>query len=627
MVRRLLYTLAGLALVGAGVAPNAPASTLPTDCNNFGTTLSGAGNGDTIVLSGLCTSANAHFTLPATANLTIQGAATGTNGFDGTGVSSPALASPAGGTDGIAIQNLIFENYSSSRAVSISVPVSFGSANLSNPYSFLDNTFSHNSNPTADGGGLVVDLVSGISGSCTLSGPTVTISGSTFSANTTPGFGVFPPGAEGGGAGAFVDLECHSGSASVDISNNTFSGNTVAAPMGVSREGGGLFVGLGRHLSGVVPISLAQTGNVFDGNAVTGTGGSYAGGGEITVGANLSSSGDRFVNNTLPGPTASGKSSEGGGLSTRSGGDCASTPGVTSQAVNLVAAGNSIGAPSGGGAAGEGAGIYAGCFIGSGGYHLTLLNATISGNQVSGGGVPGIDGEATDVLDLKNTIVNGNTGGQEIGGFGASDGANVTAASSDVCAIGSASTPFAGAGNICVPPALVNPGPGAADVHETAASPTIDAGLNAFVSVPTDVFGGPRILAGRLGDGEIVDIGAVEFPAAVAPKPPDNSFKIGKVKGKILFVTVASAGTVKVIQASGTGRVATASAKRRLLKPSSASGGPGTVKVRLKLTARAKKKLTKKGKLKVKAQVTFTPTGGTANSKRATLRLKHKHRR
>ena len=90
-------------------------------------------------------------------------------------------------------------------------------------------------------------------------------------------------------------------------------------------------------------------------------------------------------------------------------------------------------------------------------------------------------------------------------------------------------------------------------------------------------------------------------------KRPPAEYK-GKLKGKVLSVNVASAGAVKV-----TGR---------LLKPSQASGGPGTVKVRLKLTAAAKQALKSKGFVKLRASVTFTPTGGTANSKTARLKVK-----
>ena len=114
---------------------------------------------------------------------------------------------------------------------------------------------------------------------------------------------------------------------------------------------------------------------------------------------------------------------------------------------------------------------------------------------------------------LENTIVAGNSGSSDLAGFGASDGETSRATFSDLCAIGSATAPFAGAGNICAAPALAN-APGG-DAHETAASPTIDAGSNALIgSQPTDAFGDARILAGRAGDAPTVDIGAAESPAA-----------------------------------------------------------------------------------------------------------------
>jgi hypothetical protein len=96
------------------------------------------------------------------------------------------------------------------------------------------------------------------------------------------------------------------------------------------------------------------------------------------------------------------------------------------------------------------------------------------------------------------------------------------------------------------------------------------------------------------------------------PSPPSNEFTVGGLDGKKLSVDVSSAGTVSV----------TDPAAKALLDPSSASGGPGTVEVELDLTKKGKKKLRHKGKFKVDAQVTFTPTGGSANSKTAGLRVK-----
>ncbi|MGA2009514.1 MAG: hypothetical protein ABSH51_03115 [Solirubrobacteraceae bacterium] len=107
--------------------------------------------------------------------------------------------------------------------------------------------------------------------------------------------------------------------------------------------------------------------------------------------------------------------------------------GATSQFTDLVVAGNSIdpGNALGLPAARGGAGIYAGCTPGGQGYNLTLVDSTVSGNAV------------------------------------------------DESAVDAPTTPYAGTGNICAAPALAAPATG--DVHETASSPTIDAGSNALV--------------------------------------------------------------------------------------------------------------------------------------------------
>ncbi len=48
------------------------------------------------------------------------------------------------------------------------------------------------------------------------------------------------------------------------------------------------------------------------------------------------------------------------------------------------------------------------------------------------------------------------------------------------------------------------------------------------------------------------------------------------------------------------------------------------VKVTLKPTAAGKKVLKKKGKLRQKMSITFTPTGGTPNTKTKTITIKRK---
>lgn len=479
----------------AGLAPAAAhAATRQATCSgqtSLQTVLAAAAPGDTIVLTGLCTGLSLAVTKD---NLTITGAASGTNGFDGTGLTSPALS---GTPNGLTLSNLTFENYGATA-------VRLSPTNPSNPYTFTDDTFSHNA-PAAVGSGGGLSLL--LQGACT--GASVTITNSTFDANSTSTAG-------GGGGGAYLESAC-STAVTMTVDGSRFTNNSVHASTVNGANGGGLFVATGIRGVSTPALTLNQSGDVFSGNAVSGTGGSYAGGGEYTNGANLTSSGDGFINNTLPGPTASSGSSEGAGLATFGGGLCIVPTGVTSTASNLVAAGNTIGAPSspGTGNGVEGAGVYIGCSSSGGGYHMTLINSTISGNAAVGApanAVAGIDGESIDHLQLDNTIVAGDTGGSELAGFGIGGGSGTVAAEgSDVCAAGSVTTPFSGTGNICAAPLLVDPAHG--DVHETATSPTLDIGVNGdAASLTTDYYGRPRLELGRAGSNSaLVDAGASEF--------------------------------------------------------------------------------------------------------------------
>jgi hypothetical protein len=101
--------------------------------------------------------------------------------------------------------------------------------------------------------------------------------------------------------------------------------------------------------------------------------------------------------------------------------------------------------------------------------------------------------------------------------------------------------------------------------------------------------------------------------------PPDASFTIGDLKGKTLSVNVNSPGAVEIIDGG--------SSSTRRLKTSSATGGPGTIEVPLKLTSAGKRKLREKGKVRVNARITFTPSGGTASSQTAKLKIKKKKKK
>jgi len=109
-------------------------------------------------------------------------------------------------------------------------------------------------------------------------------------------------------------------------------------------------------------------------------------------------------------------------------------------------------------------------------------------------------------------------------------------------------------------------------------------------------------------------------PPAPVGTAPSNRFTVVKLKGTALTLDLSSAGAIGITQA--TAKKGSKAKGARLLKPSGTSGGPGQVKVGLKLTAAARKLLAKKGKLAVRASITFTPTGGTAANQVRKLTVK-----
>jgi hypothetical protein len=504
--RRVAVAL-GAGLV-AGLLLVAPAWGVSTDCAGLPTALANAQPGDTIDLTELCRGGS--FQFPAASDVTLDGAAAG-DGFDGTGAIGPALhgIAPAG----LTLRNLTFENYNLTNASAVNLQVSSGVLPVIDQDSFVNNTNTSTGEPA--GGGL--DIF-GNSTACQYTG-SLTISHSLFSGNgLVSTFTSNPAGGAVTGGGASVSFECTSpGTASLRITGNTFEQNSIRTA-GPTALGGGLYAANG----GNGQLTATQSANLFESNSIVNTGSTAAtfdGGGEWLASVNLVSTSDGYIGNSLPGP-AVGSASEGAGLGAVRGscGTPASTVTTSAVATNLVAAGNSIGAPSGGDV--EGAGVYAGCeaTTGSQGFALTLYDSTVSGNA-GPGGAAGVDGESGDSLTLQNSIVAGNTGAgaSDIGGFGATPGENVTAIYSDVCAIGSA-VPFAGTGNICANPLLAGATTG--DVHETAASPTIDAGSNVIVPVSpsADYYGQPRIVATKQAR-PIIDIGAAEWQTAFAAPP------------------------------------------------------------------------------------------------------------
>ncbi|MGH3261717.1 MAG: hypothetical protein ACRDNS_06960 [Trebonia sp.] len=495
-----------------GLAGPASAATVQATCSTFGSTLSSATSGETIALTGLCTGADASFGLPSgVSDLTIEGASSGVNGFNGTGASNSALWSDSAAA-GLTLEDLTFESYSLTNGnAAVTLNLDGGALPVIENDRFINDADSYAYSVL--GGGLEIWG----SSSCSYTG-TLQITGSTFSHDSITASGSYVAG----GAGAFLDFLCAPPSTvAMSFSADTFSDNSINAGSGIG-EGAGLYVA-NANVPTVSQLSVQQSGNVFEDNSITSSSPSswYGGAGEWLGSVNLTSVDDEFIGNSLPGPAGGSAWSWGAGLYTVRGNCGTDTALASATATNLVAVGNTIGAPSAGGNAG-GAGIYAGCVPteGTGGFHLTLINSTVSGNS-SPGGAAGVLGEIDDQLTLENSIVYGDSGPSELGGFGLSGGTgSISAANSDVCAVGSATSPFAGTGNICADPKLADVAGG--DVHEAAASPTIDAGSNALVpaGVTSDFYDQPRVVGTNQSAG-VIDIGAAEWQSAyVAPSPP-----------------------------------------------------------------------------------------------------------
>jgi hypothetical protein len=555
VARKAVVFFAAVAALGLLASPAGAAETT-VNCAGLQSALSGAKPGDRVTLNELC-KGPFPFKLP-TVQMTLAG--TPGAGFDG-----GSTVQLEGSGSSPTIEGLIFENAHSTAsfsggALSLNVAPSGSTVTLAHDtfvndvatggegggarintaeavVTVSDSTFTGNS-ATGRGGGLAIfansaslngDTFSGNSGTGAFAQggglfvgtgeAPITLSGSQFSGNTAVGVG--------GGAALATGTSAAVG---FTLVGNTFSHNNVSDPGGAYKgptyQGGGLSLeGVGGPAAGA-----QQRGNTFDGNGLSFKAATISawGGGESAVRTALQSTGDRFTNNTLQPP--SGPINEkaehvfgwGSGLSIAECGDpgeeAPAEPNLISTLTDAVVAGNTLLS----GPSANGAGIYVGVACKTAYTTLQLNDSTVAGNVVSGasGPVAGISGGPRDVLSLANTIVAGDSGGAEIGGFQGLTG--VSASFSDVCSGGA---PFAGSGNICADPLLLAPGPGSADVRETAASPTLERGSNGLIpaGLSTDAFGGPRvrgpILCGA-SPAAIVDIGAAEFAYPAPSCPP-----------------------------------------------------------------------------------------------------------
>ncbi|HUA73367.1 MAG TPA: hypothetical protein VL988_01255 [Solirubrobacteraceae bacterium] len=546
--------LVGALLALALLAQSASAAETTVGCAGLQTALNNANAGDVVTLGELCKS-GFPYKLPAV-QMTLRGAPGA--GFDGgSTVQLEGLgASPT-------LEGLVFENAHSSGS-NTGGALTINAAPHGSTIALVSDTFTNDVASGGEGGGARVntseakvivsgstftgDSAAGAGGGLEIFASEASLSGDTFTGNATTGASSVAGGllaetnegpialsnsrfsentavSVGGGA----ELATPGQAAGFTLIGNTFSHNSVSDPAGVSKSGGYLGGGLALAGQGAQATSAVQRGNTFDGNSVSFKAAPVMawGGGESAFRVALQSTGDKFTNNTLQSPSeAKGEKGEkvfgwGAGLSIAQCGDLGEEPpseaNVVSTLSDAVVAGNTLlSGPSAGGA-----GIYVGIVCKISYSTLQLNDSTVSGNAISGasGPVAGISGGPRDVLALANTIVYGDSGGPELGGFQGLSGASATY--SDVC---SGNAPFAGEGNICADPLLAGPGPDSADVRETATSPTLERGSNGLIpaGLTTDVFGGPRVL-GPVFCGTsppaVVDIGAFEYayPAPVCP--------------------------------------------------------------------------------------------------------------
>jgi hypothetical protein len=402
----------------------------------------------------------------------------------------------------------------------------------------------------------------------------VTISGLTL----THGLAQSPPGPRNGGA-IFIT------NADLTVADSILTGNRALGSDPTDGYGGGICI---CYDTG----NLTVRNSTFTGNLAGGSGGAiYDDNSPVTI-----------IGSTFSGNQAYYR----GGVASFSN---TSAPGVAIQ--NSTFTGNTQTAT--GGADYGGGAIFS--------YEsVTITSSTVAGNSGSRGGGVNLDSAVPPPDVLQNTIVANNSASEAgpdlLGPF--------DSAFSLVRDTGGASInqTIPGSNLFGADPqltGLASNGGSTQTMKPALTSPAIDKG--AGFGLTTDQRGSTRPVeipsipnSGAPGaDGS--DIGAYELPS--------NFFKVKKVKGRKLVLKLASAGEVRVTDAkSNRSAGATASKSKKSLKASRKSGGPGKLKIALKLTKAAAKKLQRVGKLKLKAAITFTPTGGWPATKNAKLKLK-----
>jgi hypothetical protein len=312
-------------------APPAGAAERTVPCGELQSALGAAKAGDKVTLDELCKT-GFPYKLPAV-QMTLAG--TLGAGFDG-----GSTVQLEGSGSSPTIEGLIFENAHTTGTFTGGA-LTLNAAPEGSTVTLVRDTFTNDVVIGGEGGGARINTASatvtvsdstfsansatGAGGALMISATNANLSGDTFTGNSATGAQASGGGLTAGVNGGSITLSSSlfSGNSANDegggavlaaqtpgaltLSGNTFSHNNVSDPGGTSKDPRG-YRGGGLALEGesTEPIQAVQQGNTFDGNGVSFKAAPISawGGGESTVHVALHSTGDRFTNNTLQSPSA-----------------------------------------------------------------------------------------------------------------------------------------------------------------------------------------------------------------------------------------------------------------------------------------------------------------------------------
>jgi hypothetical protein len=182
-----------------------------------------------------------------------------------------------------------------------------------------------------------------------------------------------------------------------------------------------------------------------------------------------------------------------------------------------------------------------------------------------------------------------------------------------------------GGGNLAAAPSEVFVA--GADWHLAVGSPAVDSGSAGVPLSETDFDGNPRIADGNRDGVAAIDRGAYELPTPPPPVPstpptppssavvsPSNAFTFGKLKRN------GHKGTAKLeVRVPGPGVVVLAG--KKVKRATRHASRPGTVSLAIVAKPKLARALRSTGSVKTSVKVTYTPTGGTANTRAKTVKL------